>query len=510
MNAFAEAWKTNQEITTTENGGLTYDTSADSNVDFFFKVGAMRGADKERLFRTFASAFGENPGIALRILLWSRDVRGGAGERQIFRDLLQWLERNDVEAAKAVTDKVPELGRWDDLLVFETGVMKDYAYAMVAEALLQGNGLCAKWMPRKGAIANELRKFLGMTPKSYRKTLVHLTDVVEQQMCSGDWSKINYEHVPSLAQSRYSKAFLKHDEARYREFGAKAKKYAEHVMSRGLAVSAAAAPDLLDEEVEVVKVNAGAVYPYDVLKGLITPDYGWGNRNLDGGKDPDVARAQWLTLPNYVGDKNILPIVDVSGSMGSSCGGNLTCLDVSVSLGLYMATKNTGAFHNIFMTFSGAPELVTLKGNDIVTQIQQISRSEWGMNTDLAAAFSKILSFAKKNRIDPKEMPEYLVVMSDMEFDTAADGKTAMADYSDQFEAAGYRAPKIVWWNIQSRSDKNVPVRFDRSGTALVSGFSPSIAKNIMAGKDINPVNMMLNTIMDPRYDIGDGLTKAA
>jgi hypothetical protein len=507
MNKFAEAWKVHQKRVFTENGGVTFDTSGSANVDLFFMVGAMRTAPVERLYEVFGKAFGENPYIATRILLWARDVRGGAGERRVFRELLQWLEQRDTDVLELVLPKIPELGRWDDVLVFKTDRFKRAAYDMVDAALRACNGLCAKWMPRRGAIAEELRKHFGLTPKQYRKVLVKLTNVVESQMCSNDWSKINYEQVPSLAQSRYAKAFKRHDEERYSTFGKKAKEYAEYVAS--VATAGIETRDLVlkDEVPEKVKINAGAVFPYDVLKPLISNGYGY-SRNLQD-TALDTIRAQWLTLPNYMGEKNILPIVDVSGSMsGHALGNSLTAMDAAVSIGLYMATKNRGDFHNMFMTFSDKPDLVSLKGDDIVSHVEQLQNANWNMSTNLSAAFETLLYFAKANNVPQADMPEYLVILSDMEFNAAARGQTAYEDFKSKFAESGYRTPSIVWWNIASRQ-KNVPVERNAQGAALVSGFSPTIVKNLLSGDELSPTAMMMKTIMNPRYDL-DLIKKAA
>jgi len=499
-NSFALAWKENQERIFTENGAATFNTSASSAVDLFFKIGAMRGQDKNRLYQSFAKAFGENSYVATRILLWARDVRGGAGERQIFRDLLVWLEDNQPEVLKLILPKVPELGRWDDLLVFTTSTFKTRAYDMFETALRAKDGLAAKWAPRENSknhkIAMELRKHLGLTPRQYRQVLSKLSNTVEQLMCAKDWDAINYQHVPSLAQARYSKAFLKHDESRYREFGEKAKVYAEtkaKVESGELDASAL-------EKIEKVTINAGAVYPYDVLKDMFS---GYGYRAPSANKD--VIRAQWATLPNYMGSKKILPMIDVSGSMYTPAGsqGSTSCLQVAVSLGLYMATKNTGDFGNMFLTFSNSPTLVTLKGTDIISLAAQVFEAPMGYNTNLGAAFDKVLDLAKRNRVPQEDLPEYILVLSDMEFDAFGAGNTAFEAYTRKFEEAGYTAPKIIWWNIQSRQDQS-PVKFNQQGAALVSGFSPSIAKSIMTGESIDPYKQMLAVIMNERYDIPD------
>jgi hypothetical protein len=332
-------------------------------------------------------------------------------------------------------------------------------------------------MPRKGEDAARLRSFLGWTPKYYRKRLVELTKVVEQNMCANKWDEINFNHVPSVASSRYKKAFARHTP-----------KYKEWV-------------EKLVKGDPTAKVNAGAVYPYDVLKGVIGAyRMSYDKANLDH------IVAQWEALPNYVGDANILPIVDVSGSMMSPAGGYgskslTTCLDVSVSLGLYLADKNKGKFKDTFLTFSDKPELMHLKGN-ILGKIQQMSASEWGMSTNLHAAMRKILDVAVKGNVPQEEMPDMLLILSDMQFNSCVRfDDSAMEMIERKFEAAGYKVPKIVFWNLNAKD--NVPVKFDKRDTALVSGFSPAIVKAVLSGnmENFTPEGIMLKAVMNDRYD---------
>ena len=185
MNAFVEA-VANQEARTT-NGMRARKSTAKKTVDLFYNIGASRG---KNIVPAFTAAYVENSDVALRIAQWARDVRGGAGERQLFRDILVHLEKTDPAAALALLKKVPEVGRWDDIFVFTSQDLKGAAYTMLGDALRAGNGLAAKWTPRKGRIAAEIRAFYGMTPKQYRKSLVALTRVVETQMCANDWDNI--------------------------------------------------------------------------------------------------------------------------------------------------------------------------------------------------------------------------------------------------------------------------------------------------------------------------------
>lgn len=465
MNAFVNA-VANQEARTA-NGMKARKSTSNSVVDLFFNIGASRGKD---IVPAFTAAYVADKNLALRIALWARDVRGGAGERELFRSILKHLEKTDVDAAKAMLAKVPELGRWDDIFVFTTPEMKKAAYTMLGDALRVKNGLAAKWTPRKGTVAAEVRAFFGMSPKQYRKTLVAMTTVVETQMCAGDWDNINFNHVPSVASSRYKKAFGRHTP-----------KFAEYVTA------------LVKGEAGV-KVNASAVFPYDVLKGV--------NGYSFDKTTTDHVIAQWAALPNYVGDANILPLVDVSGSMSCPAGKDtsVTCMDVAVSLGLYLADKNTGAFKDTFLTFSDKPELTTLKGN-VVEKMAQMVKSKWGMSTNLHAAFTKILEVAVKGEVAQAEMPEMLLILSDMQFNQCVThDDSAMEMIERKYAAAGYSVPQVVFWNLNS-SD-NVPVKADKTGAALVSGFSPAIMKALLAADmaEFTPEGIMLKTVMSDRY----------
>lgn len=463
-----EALKMNS--TTTENGMSTHTTSLNYNVDLFFKAGAMRNASEESIIATVSKAWIEDPTTCLRILFWARDIRGGAGERRFFRIAIKYLADKDPDGMSNIITLIPEYGRWDDILIFENTLSEDFALSLVSTALISGSGLAAKWMPRKGTFANKLRKFMSLTHKSYRKLLVKLTTVVETQMCANEWDNINYENVPSLAISRYGNAFYKHTPEKFNDYVRSLKK-------------------------GEAKINTAAVYPYDIIKAIDT--------NI-------AAEEQWKSLPNYLKDntERILPLVDVSGSMDSSCGGNLTCMTVAISLGLYISERNEGPFKDHFITFSEKPDLQHLTGT-IKDRYLQMARSKWGMNTNLYAAYELILNQAIKHNVPQNEMPTQILILSDMEFDNAISqgwsntnttwNPTAQEMVKNMFANAGYEMPNIIYWNLQSRHG-NIPVRFDEQGTALISGFSPSIMTSLLSGVNITPVNIMMETINKDRY----------
>jgi len=463
----------------TANGAVTNASSLNKNVDLFFLAGASRGKD---ITATFAGALVEDSEVAVRVLEWARDARGGAGERETFRKLFGYLVRTEPALAVRLLAKIPELGRWDDLLItFGTPLERDALRIIAAALNVSHNGLCAKWMPRQGPEANKLRAYMKLTPKQYRKLLVGLSVTVEQKMCARDWSDIVYPHVPSIAAGRYQKAFLKHDPAGYADYKAK----------------------LVTGE---AKINASVAYPYDVIRSLHNGD------NV-------VANAQWAALPNYLegSDENILPVVDVSGSMCTAVAGSVTAQDVAISLGLYTSERMGGVFKDMFVTFSGSPELLHLKGT-LEQRYAQMAGSDWGMNTDLGAVFKLILNSAVTHEVAEKDMPTKILILSDMEFDACitVDGSghkrgynstggstvsvSAMSFIEQEYAAAGYKVPQVVFWNLNGRAG-NSPVTYNKVGAALVSGFSPSIVKSILGGDEMTPISIMLKTVMVQRYD---------
>ena len=340
-------------------------------------------------------------------------------------------------------------------------------------------GLLCKWLPRKGKLANNLRKSYNLytgkslTPKEFRKLLVSNSDTTEQKMCKGEWHNIEYSKIPSLCMARNSKTFSKNDTERFDEYKKSLK-------------------------LNKTKINTGAIYPHDVLKTIKSGDI-------------ELANLQWNNLPNYVEKLSILPMVDTSSSMNSPISPNskTTCLDISVSLGLYLSEKQSDKFKNCVLSFASDSTLSVISGT-LYERFKKLRKLDWGGSTNLTKAFEEVATFAYNNNIPSSEFPEYIAVLSDMEFDNARydhkEFKTTSQFIVELFAKYGYAVPKLIWWNIQSRSLENVPVRADADGNCLISGFSPSIMKSFMSGEHLTPEKMLYNTINDDIYDFVDGI----
>jgi len=471
MNSLVESFDLESSKTYTLNGMEIDSSSQNALVDLFYAVGASRG-QSDKVGMLFSKALNANVDLAVRIALYARDVRGGMGERESFRTILKNLANKSPELADQLIHKIPEVGRWDDVFALLGTAVEDAALDFYAEALYAGDALAAKWAPReksaKFLIAKKLREVMGLSPRSYRRMLSRLSDTVEQDMSARNWTAINYSHVPSLAASRYQKAFMRNDESRYQKYIAS--------LERGDAG---------------VKINASAVYPYNVWLAVRTGE-------------SRVAEQQWKALPDYIpNDKSFLPMVDTSGSMLASVGGSVSAMDVSISLGVYMAERNKSVFKDRYMSFSAYPEWVDTSGLTLAQKQQQALSVNWGMNTNIEKAYELLLNTAVKNRVSQEDMPDYLIILSDMQFDYCVTGTNSVfGNMKEKFEAANYKLPALVFWNLVNYQ-KNTPVKFDQRGVALVSGFSPSLMESVlkMDLEDFTPFNIMLDTVMKDRYN---------
>lgn len=465
------------QTATTENGDLAHHSTLSNALDLFYKVGASRNS-RSALLPVLHAALADDEEIAIRIMLWARDVRGGAGERETFRFIITHLVNAvSTETANAIIKMIPEVGRFDDLLIFADTQFESLAFDIIGAALKAGNSLAAKWVPRQGrgpqngAVAKKLRKYLDYNdPKSWRKMLAELSKsapTVEQQMSAGQWDNINFEHVPSLAHSRYRTAFYTRQPERFTQF-------------------------LADVKSGEKKINASAIFPHDVIRGINIYNY----KSVQN----DAIIAQWNALPDYLNGttERILPLVDVSGSMDCTVGGNTTAMDVAVALGLYLSERLDGAFKDHFMTFSANPKLELLTGN-VVQRTLQLRRAEWGMNTNFRKVFRVLLNQAMKFNLPESEMPTKIMVFSDMQFDQADHSDTtSFDDIKEIYEQHGYTMPTIIFWNL--RDGGTMPVTKHESGTALVSGFSPAIMKDLLGGS-LTPESVMLAAVGKDRYD---------
>lgn len=473
--------------TVTENGAATYRSTNSHCLDLFSSIGTLRGASDDEINARFRKAYAEDANTAMKILFFGRDIRGGLGERKVFRSILNKLAFENPQSVRKNIPYVAEFGRFDDLLALMGTPCEADAIAFIKKQLeidinaLEKDGpvsLLGKWLPsvntsnaKTVANAKKIARALHISDAEYRKILTKLRGrirIIENNLRERDYT-FDYGAQPSNAMYKYRKAFLRNDKERYEEFLSQVKNGA-------------------------AKMHTGTLFPYDVIAPLVD------SYASVSEEERDALNTTWNALENFTDDENALVVMDGSGSMYSCCV-KPSPIAVAMSLAIYFAERNTGAFKNHFITFSRTPELVKIQGRDIVDKVRYCKGFNEVANTNVQAVFDLILNTAVKNRLPQAEMTSTIYIISDMEFDACAENAnlTNFEAAKRKFERHGYKLPKVVFWNVASRNEQH-PVTANEQGVALVSGASPRIF-DMLRGEEVTPYSCMMEIIGSERYE---------
>ena len=509
MNTLLNGLKNATNFTLTENGAVTHVTTRSDLLDMFAMGAAYRTRSDEDVKLMFRKAFKENPTYALKCLFYIRDVRGGQGERRFFRVAMKDLATQDPQAALRNLKHIPEFGRWDDLYIFVGTPLEADAFAFIKEQLAldvqcKTPSLLAKWLKSENTssaesrkLANMTRRYLGMTHKQYRKTLSILRErinVLERLMSAGKWDEIEFDKIPSRAGLIYKNAFARHD--------------IERMKSDKVVTSYA---DFAKDT--TTKVNAKALYPYEVVAEAVKEaglDYWHYSRNNDG-INRAMVNKYWDNLADYFkGAKlNALAVVDTSGSM-TGCEASAP-INVAISLGMYCAERAGGPFADHYISFASRPQLIKVEGTDFVDKVSRIYRTSLIDNTNIEGVFDLLLDTAIANKCSQEDLPQNILIISDMEFDSAAragwrgsytsfttdNAETLLEGIARKWKAYGYQMPHLIFWNVQARQN-NIPM-IGHGAISYVSGMSPSIFETIITGK--TGYDLMMAKLDSTRYE---------
>ena len=497
MNTLLNALKNEENKTYTENGAAALKSTGNAVYDLFAAGAAYRTRSDSDILNLFIAAWNENPELALKCLFYLRDIRGGQGERRFFRVCMKWLAANEPKVYLKNLGNISEYGRWDDMIYTMdaspdtwTAAAALIKHQLALDCQSKTPSLLAKWMPSENAssqstkeMARRLANELNLTSRQYRKMLSGLREkinVLERLMSANRWDEIVFDKIPSKAGLVYKNAFARRDII--------AKKYEHFAKDKN------------------TKVNAEALYPYEIV-AKACPRYSWyrGFQEI-----PETDRAMinkyWENLPDYLNgaDNNILCVVDTSGSMTSTYGSSVKPIDVAISLGLYCAERNRGAFVNHYISFASKPRLIATNGYDFVDKVQRIYKTNLCDTTNLEAVFDLLLNMITSGRAKTEDLPSTIVVISDMQINSATldnwtenNAATEMEKIKAKWARMGFHCPKIVYWNVSARGDANI---IDKGpDVSFVSGFSPVIFKSVLTGKTGR--DLMLEVICGKRYE---------
>ena len=521
MSGFFEKAKSlqeaNENVSVTENGAIGYRSTGKSLLDMNFSIPKFRDMPENEICEMWEKAYMEDPLLALRWLFYVRDVRGGLGERRVFRVIIKSIANKrpnlireliiSSDSDTTLGGVFPIYGRWDDLLTLMDTDLKGWVCLIISRQLItdiydmQDNkpvSLLAKWLPSISSKNNntkrearKLCKKMRMRESEYRRILSRLRKyikVTEVYMSSGQWNEIEYDHVPGRASMIYANAFRRHDEERYSDF--------INQVNEGK-----------------MKINASTVFPHEIVYRMkdAMNSATWSNSyNTD---TTDQLEALWKNLPNTVKGDNGCTIVvrDGSGSMNNHRipKSNIRVMDVGDALSIYFAERLKGEFHNKVITFSSKPQFIQFDSESTLeSKLKTFKRYTEVSNTNIEAVFDLILETALTYNMKQEEIPTNILIISDMEFDSCAESRSytgrtiplALFDYiKKKYENNGYKIPRIVFWNVASRSG-TIPMVENELGISLVSGYSVNNANMVMSGK-LDPYECLVEQLMNPRYD---------
>ena len=465
----------------TENNAVAYKLK-NKCLELFSLIGGTMSWSLKDNVKLFYNAYKEDPKVATKVLFYGRGARKGCGIKKTFdniasgfssefvvnnfdeivnngcaRDIFKWLRlRNyDYKVIRALAYRVYHIDHSKDPQSWNNGKVEP----ILTEYTGLRHDLLLKWFPRSGKIFTKVRDNLNITNKTLRQLLASV-ETVETLMSKKEWSKINYSTVPGGAMRKYYKAFATHDKKRFDEW-----------------------------KESKAKAKVSATYPHDIAK-IVREDAG-------------LAIKLWDCLPNYLNDKE-RPIVisDTSGSMQMDYGDLVSTMDISVALGIYCSERMEGPYKDKLITFSEDPDFHDLsRHKTIVDKWEYLwGNHSWGMNTDFEKTYKLLLQSAKMWNVSPDEMPTMIICISDMQFDQATDDITDLGDthhelMKNAFEEAGYKFPKLVYWNVRASFTLASPADDVSENTALISGFNPSVLEPILRGEDFNPMKVMYDSI---------------
>lgn len=441
----------------TEKGALAHSTTGDKVLNMFALGASYRGRTDNEVRDLVDDAWNDDKDLALRALFYIGDIRGGQGERRFLKVALKYLAKKDPETIKKILPLVPVYSRWDIMLEFIGTPLESDALEVMAKQFVEDwenakegkpISLLAKWLPSPGT-------------KSQKQLAILIAKAFMNSFMN------------------YQKAFEKHTPEKMEEFRKKVEK--------GEAV-----------------VKSATLYPYEILYKM---------RKTFDNNELTLLQNAWDNLPNYVGeDKRGIAVIDTSGSMTSNIGNTeVEILDVATALGIYLSERLTGPYKDHYITFSETPIFGKLKGHTVAQKAKNMRMIN--QNTHIKKVFDLILEIAVRNKVKQADMPTHLYIFSDMEFDQAQGynsywsrgvetfNKTLFEIIKEEYRKEGYETPKLIFWNLDARNDQ-YPVREDESGAALVSGFSPSILKNVMMSNLSSPKELMIEVLDSPRYKV--------
>lgn len=403
----------------------------------------------------FDKAWEEDPLGCLKYIFYLRDYKNGKGQKKPCEILIKHLIDTGRESQIKDNMKfIPKFGTWKDISrCFFGTTLEGAAIKLIAEQLkadLQSDdpSLCAKFSPSEGSAVDKkfsasakISKSLGVRKVVYRKQylvpLRNKLNIVEQKMCSKEWDKVDYDNVPSVANSKYKRAFLVHDYERYMEYQAQ------------------------------YKSKQKAIMPHQIVNLYL--------KNISHAND-ESTQLQW---------KDLIDSLTLSGTVLPLLS---TVNNISIALTLLFSIKNT-TFPYKYIHYNSEPELVSLTGTSLKEQINSIVNR--GFIKDAKIDYTKIYNVL----FDQPSIPNRLFILSNRPFEF-----TEHETISKKYHDAGKKLPHVIHWNLSKSSNHNYISYHEPTQTLLLNGQHDEYLPAILQEKLPNLKQIIKNILDSDTY----------
>jgi len=531
--------------TTTENGAPAHATTRSYCLDLFTS-GLLRNSRPKDTKGQLEKAWGENPSVAVKILLHARDIRGGKGEKACVFESLCWLRKNKPATYKANLERFLEVGCFRDLLelsmraglgsedgksdklgggkdIFELELfasqlkrdldtlasLRKAAADVEKAAAAETDGAVSPSISRKkkrkldgndakqGASVSLAAKWAPTEKKKYDKGGLKFAKRMAKLMYPENADRRKRYRVSiaslrrhlSIVESQMSSKSW--DEIKFGHVPSRAHKlyrkaFKKHSEERYTEY-------LQNCKTGKAKINSTGLQPHELVRHFMRAN----------GNGDEAIEAQWRALVDDLKSKGKLEhavaVSDVSGSM------NGVPMEVSIALGILVSQLSAEPFRGRLITFESEPQWHKVPVDATLREmVDSVQGMPWGGSTSMHRVFELILDIAVEAKLPQEALPKTLFVFTDLQFDQAAgegDSQLTILERARQsYAEKGYALPQVVFWNLRATWFQGFPVQKDDEGVAMLSGFSSELLKMFMGAKVLSPEDMMLKAI--ERYQV--------
>lgn len=446
--------------------------------EFIDNISYFRNATEEEIIESFRRILYSSTACSIKLLFFIRDKVNGLGERRVFRVILKYLGNEHPIYIENNLNLIPKYGRWDDLYsLFDTSLEKNVVDLFKNQLQIDINSkkpsTLAKWLKSENTsskesrrLGNKTRRLLDLSPKEYRRLLSSLRrkiDIVENNLSSKDYSKINYKNLTNLNLKKYKKAFLRNDKANYEKFRFE---------------------------------NTQNTFSFRCIENVISIiRNNLHNSNINSIEDMYIKNLEYLIDKHTRSLNSFEDTLIINGLEGEVVKNQNKYINILITTILLYNKMNLNSFKNYYMSFKKNSKFNKLTGSNYIEDIEFISKNYINYNIDLNSSLDLLLFTSIKKNLRPEAIPKSVMFIYNSSEDLVFKD---FKDINEKWINSGFEMPKIKFWNL-----KNLSSKFsisNKGDITMIAGYNNSIWKYLLEGKEINNCTMIIDKFNNIEY----------